>query len=118
VKDIHVAGLVTSAVWLEHSASLEVIAIGGSADSREDCGFEVAGTHLVFRISLRGGWIWVYATGLDEPAPKFLFNVGDGPEGWTSLGRFLAAAERSGIESLHTRVQLGEPGSPDCFVIG
>jgi hypothetical protein len=51
--------------------------------------------------------------------PQFLFNIGDGPTGWTTIRRFLQALERSGLKSLRSRpIQLGEPGSPDCFVIG
>jgi hypothetical protein len=51
--------------------------------------------------------------------PGFLFNVGDGPAGWLTVSKFVQALERSGIKSLKKRpIQLGEPGSPDCFAIG
>jgi hypothetical protein len=72
------------------------------------------------RITIRSSWIWLYACSLDEgDQPEFLFNIGDGPEGWITVRRFIQALERSGIKSLKERpIELGTPGSPDCFVIG
>jgi hypothetical protein len=40
-----------------------------------------------------------------------------GPEGWTTVRRFTAALERSGITSLRERpIKIGDSG-PDGFVI-
>ena len=64
-------------------------------------------------------WIWVAACSMDEAAdqPELLFNIGDGPEGWITVRRFVMALERSGIKSLKERpLRIGESG-PDCFVI-
>jgi hypothetical protein len=50
--------------------------------------------------------------------PELLFNTADGPAGWTTTRRFVAALERSGVTSLRERpVKIGVSGSPDCFVI-
>jgi hypothetical protein len=67
------------------------------------------GRELFVRITLQGTWIWIFATGMDEgEPPQFLFNVGDGPAGWVTVRRFVAALERSGIKSLRQRpVELG-----------
>ena len=40
--------------------------------------------------------------------PESLFNIGDGPEGWVTVRRFLMALERSGVTSLRERpVHIG-----------
>ena len=60
------------------------------------------------RITLQGAWIWIFATGMDEgEPPQFLFNVGDGPAGWVTVRRFVAALERSGIKSLRDCPKIG-----------
>ena len=47
-----------------------------------------------------------------------IFNVGDTPSGWTTVRKFAEALERSGVKSLRKRpVEIGEPGSPDSWVI-
>jgi hypothetical protein len=47
---------------------------------------------LLVRITLQGGWVWVAAGGLDEGgAPQPLFNVGDSPQGWADVRRFVQA---------------------------
>ena len=77
------------------------------------------GAQLFYRISIRGGWIWVDVSSLDEPQPEFIFQTGDGAQGWTNLRRFIQALERSGVTSLKKRpIQIGPPGHRDSFVIG
>ena len=80
---------------------------------------ELAGRQLLVRITLQGGWVWVAAGGLDEGgAPQPLFNVGDSPQGWADVRRFVQALERSGVRSLQPRpIKIGESGSPDCYII-
>jgi hypothetical protein len=119
VEDIGVAGMVRTALWCERVTGVEVLSIGRAACAKEDCVMELVGTSLFNRIALRGGWIWIGACGLDEgDRPEFLFNLGDGPRGWTEVRRFVAALERSGITSLRERpIRIGDNG-PDSFVIG
>ena len=48
-----------------------------------------------------------------------LVGVGDGPDGWATICRLVAALERSGLTALTPKpIQLGEPGLPDSWVIG
>jgi hypothetical protein len=98
---------------------MEVMSIGRSAESKDDCLMELSGRQLLVQVALRGGWVWVSACGLDEAAsPELLFNVGDGASGWATVSKFVQALERSGRKSLQERpIQLGTPGSRDCFVI-
>lgn len=119
MKDEGVAGLVKSGAWLSNLLDLEVLSCGRAANSPVDCTLELCGASLFYRISLRGGWVFVLASSVDEPFPKLLFNVGDGPEGWVLVRRFVAALERSGIKSLSFEqrpIEFGE-GS-NGFVIG
>jgi hypothetical protein len=102
MDDSGVGGMVRTGAWLDYTAGMEVLSIGRSAIDKEDCVMELSGRSLFFRIALRGGWIWISATGMDEAdQPELLFNIGDGPEGWIVVRRFCQALERSGITSLH-----------------
>jgi hypothetical protein len=120
VRDIGIGGMVNSAAWLDATVGMEVLSIGRSAIDREDCVLELCGSQMLVRVAIQGTWIWIAVGSLDEASsPEPLFNVADGPQGWTTVRAFVAALERSGIKSLRERpVQLGEVGSPDCFVIG
>ena len=118
-RDSGVAGMLRSALWLETVVGMEVLFIGRSATERADCTLELCGSHLHIRASLQGGWIWLSACGLDEGPPEAICNFGDGPQGWIDVRRLIAALERSGIQSLQPRpVVIGQPGSPDSYVIG
>ena len=119
-NDFGVAGMVNTAAWLDHTVGMEVLFIGRSATAArgEDCALELSGRELAVRITLRGTWVWLYACGLDEPEPEFIFNAADGPEGWTTIRKFVQTLERSGIKSLKSRpIELGEPGSADSWLI-
>ena len=117
-NDFDVAGMVHTAAWLDRTVGMEVSFIGRSALAKEDCVLELSGRELAVRITLRGGWVWLYACGLDEPAPEFIFSAADGPSGWTTIRKFVQALERSGIKSLKERpIELGEPGCADRWVI-
>ena len=79
---------------------------------------ELARGQLLTRISLRGGWVWVGVGDLDGGEPEPLFNTGDGPAGWVTVRNFVQALERSGLASSKERpVQIGEPASPDAWLI-
>jgi hypothetical protein len=117
-RDLNARGVVVptfrpSAAWFEHTVGLEVLFIGRPANSREDCVLELSGRQLL-RIAIRGGWIWVSACSMDEPGqPQLLFNVADGPQGWTTVRRFVQALERTGIKSLRERpVEIGGGSGP------
>jgi hypothetical protein len=120
MRDSGVAGMVRTGAWLDTVVGTEVLSIGRAALERADCTMELVGSQLLIRISLLGGWVWVAACGLDEgEPPEPLFNIGDTEQGWITVRGFCQALERSGIRSLHPRpIQLGEPGSKDCYVIG
>jgi hypothetical protein len=97
---------------------MEVVSIGRSAIAKEDCAIGLAGRQLFVRITLRGGWVWLYACSMNEPEPQLIFNVGDTPSGWTTARKFAQALERSGVKSLRERpVEIGEPGSANSLVI-
>ena len=118
MKDYGISGMVRSAAWLDDRLGVEVLSIGRSPTGPEDCALELCGSQLLVRVTIQGGWIWVSACSLDQgEAPEPLFNVGDGPQGWTDVRRFVQALERSGITSLKQRpIRIGG-GGPDSFVI-
>ena len=119
MTDSGVGGMVRTAAWLDHVCGIETTSIGRAANSPADCTLEMIGAQLFYRISLRGGWVWVDVGSLDELEAPFLFNTPDGPQGWTNLRRFIQALERSGVTSLKKRpIQIGPPGHRDSFVIG
>jgi hypothetical protein len=112
--------MVFAGAWFQQTLAMEVITIGRAADNlTEDCLMEVGGRWLFFRIALRGGWVWLSVCLMDEgDEPQLLLNVGDGPEGWRTICRLVAALERNQIKSLEPRpLEIGESGSPDSWVI-
>ena len=119
MKDEGIGGMVSTGAWLDSVVGVEVLSIGRSAITKDDSAMELSGTQLLIRVALRGSWIWVSACSLDEPERlEFLFNIGDTAEGWITVRRFVQALERSGIKSVRSRpIELGTPGSSDCFVI-
>ena len=120
MEDSGVAGMVRTAAWCEDVLGAEVVSLGRGALAKEDCVLELCGRALYYWIAIRATWIWVAASSLDERSgiPDFLFNVGDGPQGWSDVRRFVQALERSGITSLKERpIHIGD-GGPNSFVIG
>ena len=120
MRDFNVAGMVRTGLWCERNLGVEVLSIGRDATNLvADCIMEISGAQLLYRVGLRGGWVWVAAGGMDEgEQPEELFNVGDGPEGWVVVRRFLMALERSGIKSLKERpIRLGPGGTVDSWTI-
>jgi hypothetical protein len=80
----------------------------------------MSGRQLCYSILLDGGWVHLSVQPMDlGDSLERIVTLADGTEGWSTVSRLVLALERSGIASLTPRpIQLGEPGSPDCFVIG
>lgn len=116
-----VAAMVRAAVWLEISWRA-----GGSKhrsrcpQSTGDLYLRSFGRHLFYSVLLDGCFVFLSAQPMDcGDSLERLVAVGDGPEGWKTLCHLIVAFERSGIPSLTPKpIQLGEPGSSDCLVIG
>lgn len=105
--------------WLDRNTTVEVLSIGKPALSKYDCVAEIVGTHLIVNVGLMGGWIWISAGSMDEGGePQLRFNLGDTPENWVSVRKFLLCLERSGIKSLRERpIHIGSTGA-DGWTIG
>jgi hypothetical protein len=118
VENYGIAGMVRTGAWLDYTAGLEVLTMGRSATGKEECATELAGSQLLVRLSLQGGWVWVTACGLDEDgAPEFICNFPDTPKGWAAVRKFVRALEISGIRALHPRpIRIGESGR-NAYVI-
>jgi hypothetical protein len=109
-----VAAMVECAAWLQGHLDMEVLSIGRSADNTtEDCVLEICGRWLTYRISLRGGWVWLSVQLADRAdEPEFIVNAADGGDGWRRIGRLVCALERAQVKSLQRPIEAGE------FVIG
>jgi hypothetical protein len=115
-----VAAMVRAAVWLENRAGLETLSIGrGGLEPANSCTLEICGRQLHYTILLDGGFVFLSVQPLDSGNSERLLGVADGPDGWHTVCRLVAALERSGITALSPKpLQLGTPGLPDCWVIG
>ena len=74
--------MVHAACWFTDRLDIEVLSIGRSAHAVEDCVLEIVGKWLAYLITLRGGWIWLYASladSSDEPEP--IAHFADGEDG-------------------------------------
>ena len=113
--------MVRAALWLETKAGLETLAIGreGCAPAHS-CTLEMSGRHLFYSLLLDGGFLFLSAQPMDlGDCLERLVTVADGPEGWQTICRLVAALERSGLRSLTPKpIELGTPGMPDSWVIG
>jgi hypothetical protein len=119
-KDFGIPAMVRAAVWLDATVGLEILGIGRAATERADCTLEIAGSQLLIRISLQGGWIWISAGSLDEgEPPQPLFNLADTAQGWADVRKFVRALENSGLKSLQPRpLRIGAATGPNAWVIG
>jgi hypothetical protein len=119
MHDFGIAGMVNTSQWCERVVGTQTLSIGHSAFTRNECEMELCGRSLSYWVYLSGGWIWISVREMDNASdkPDIFFHLGGTPQGWTSCRRFIAALERSGIESLKERpIRLGE-GGPNSFVI-
>lgn len=118
MSNSEVGGMVRAGAWCENTLGTEVLSIGRSADnSIEDCVMAICGRWLAYRIALRGGWIWLFASLMDSAdKPELLLNVGDGETGWKTICQLIAALERNQVKSLERPIEAGE--GRDEFVIG
>ena len=113
------AAMARHAIWLERVAGVSVESIGRAALDRKDSfTLEASGRHLAYRLKTDGGWIFVSACPMNTGDSEFLVSMADGKAGWNACSRLILALERSGITKLQPRpLELGEPGSKDCWVI-
>ena len=113
--------MVRAAVSLEDRAGLETLQIGrGGLEPKGSCTLEMFGRYLFYLMFLDGGFVAVSVQLMDSgDSLEKLMTVSDSSDGWRTVCRLVLALERSGLKSLKERpIQLGEPGSPDCFAIG
>jgi len=114
-------GMVQAAAWLANLLDLEVLTFGraGLAPAHS-CKLEIAGAHLLYDVTLDGGWIHFAVAAMDRGDPaEHLMSVADNPESWQTLCRFIAALERSGVRSLQPRpLRIGTESGPNSWVIG
>ena len=111
-----VAAMVRAAVWFDDQLGLEILSIGRAGlDRKDSCTLEMSGKHLLFVISIDGGWISLKVALLDRVMePELIVTVGDGRLGWTQLCSLVRMFERDGIKSLVKPIELGG----GRFVIG
>jgi hypothetical protein len=78
----------------------------------------MSGRFLAYRITLRGGWVWLYAAEMDSPEKfELLINVVDGEAGWQkTICPLIKALEKSGCRSLQRPIEVGKSGL-DAWVI-
>jgi hypothetical protein len=121
MRESGIGAMVFAGAWSGHTLGLEIMAIGRSAednDKGEDLVLEMTGRFLAYRITLRGGWVWLYAAEMDAPENfELLINVGDGEAGWRkTICPLIKSLERSGCRSLQRPIEIGESG-PDSWCI-
>ena len=121
MRESGIGAMVFAGAWCGHTLGLEIMAIGRSAednDKGEDLVLEMTGRFLAYRITLRGGWVWLYAAEMDFPENfELLINVGDGEAGWRkTICPLIKSLERSGCRSLQRPIEIGESG-PDSWCI-
>lgn len=75
---------------------------------------------LLSLMALPSAWLTVSACSMDEAdQPELLFNIGDSPQGWADVRRFVQTLERSGLKSLRERpIRIGAESGPNAWVIG
>jgi hypothetical protein len=64
-----------------------------------------------------GGWVNVFACGLDTGAEEKLLVAGAGPSGFRTVCLLIHALERAGIKSLERPIEIGGEEGPDSWVI-
>ena len=78
-----------------------------------------AARHLAYRLKTDGGWIFVSAGPMDTGDSELLVSLADGKAGWNACSRPHSGPGAQCSRTLQPRpLELGQPGSPDCFVIG
>ena len=106
-------------VWLEDQHHMELISLGRSAAVEEDCVLEICGRWLLYCVALRAGEVRLAASLADAvSAPETLLRGRVDEFGWQTVHRLIAAMERNEIRSLCRPIEIGEPGTSDCWVIG
>ena len=115
-----IAGMVRCAAMLSIRHDLDVASFGRSGDAPpQSCKLEMTGRHLLYDVTLDGGWLWLGVALLDKgDPPELLANFPDGPEGFKDVSQIIQAFEREGIRSLEKPIELGGGSGPNGWVIG
>jgi hypothetical protein len=120
MRDQGIEGMVNSSLWLERTTGVQTLSLGHSAFSRADAEMELSGASINYWCKLLGGWIWLSVREMDNASdtPDIWFNLPDGPEGWSTLRRFVAALERSGVKKLSPKpIRIGSGEGENSFSI-
>ena len=82
------------------------------------CKLVMTGRHLLYDITLDGGWIFLSLSLMDKgDAPESLVHFADGRQGWQDLAQLISALERHNVKSLERPILIGNPDCPDGYAI-
>lgn len=110
-----IGGMVQLGARAESELNMLALSLGRSAISDVDCAMELAGRHLLFTLTLRGGQIYTAAALLDDIAgPQTLLRCPDTAQGWATIHRLIAAMETHAVKSLTCPIEVGTPGEDNA----
>ena len=91
-----VSAIVRAALWCEDQLGLEILDIGrGGLDPKDGCTLQASGQHLLYAISIDGGWISLRIALLDRgEEPELIVTAGDGRQGWLQICSLVRLFER------------------------
>ena len=85
---------------------------------KDTCKLVLTGRHLLYDVTLDGGWIFLSLSLMDKgDPPDNLVTLGDGPEGWHTLAQLISAFERHNVKSLARPIEFGNSGGPGGWAI-
>jgi hypothetical protein len=109
-----IAAMVKCADWLQEKLSMEVLSIGrGGLEPENSHVLEICGRSLLYVIKLDGCERILLSMQLLDSAsePGLFLNIDDGPEGWRTICRLVAALERNECRSLKRPIEAGTGSS-------
>jgi hypothetical protein len=114
MADHGVGAQVELACWCSRVFGLDVESFGRAGTARKDsCKLVLTGRHLLYDITLDGGWIFLSLQVMDKgDPPDNLVTLADGLEGWQRLGQLISAFERHNVKSLERPIEIG---NSDCL---
>jgi hypothetical protein len=119
MSDSGVGALVKFGAWLSHRLDLEVLSCGRAGLAPKDsCNLELTGKHLLFDLTIEGGFIFLSAQLLDRgDPPESLASFADGLDGWKQICAIVRCLERDQIKSLAKPIELCGGSGPNGWVI-